>query len=282
MLKHPHLPSAPGRRNPGDEALERAFVALQMQRPGEAERLAASVLKANRGNMLAASLLGRALMAMNRADEAVEPLERAARRTSNPEIETLLGAALAAVGRRDEALDRLRQAITRRPPFQSAFREYADQLAKMGRFEEAVAVAEGGLRLMPDAVDLRKDLALLYLGRNDRAKARAMLLEALQSAPGRQDIRNSLALVMQYDGEYAPAADIYRHALGLRPDDALSRLSLGMCQLELGERDAGEASMRAATQGRPDMLGRTIYSLTAASHGRFFFRPSAVMKFLGG
>ena len=40
----PHNPSS-GRRNPGDEALERAVVALQMRRPGEAERLAAGVLR---------------------------------------------------------------------------------------------------------------------------------------------------------------------------------------------------------------------------------------------
>jgi hypothetical protein len=29
------------------------------------------------------------------------------------------------------------------------------------------------------------------------------------------------------------------------------------------------------------MLGRAAYALSAASHGRFFFRPSAIAKFLG-
>jgi hypothetical protein len=28
------------------------------------------------------------------------------------------------------------------------------------------------------------------------------------------------------------------------------------------------------------MLGRTTHALAASSHGRFFFRPSAVVKFL--
>jgi len=30
------------------------------------------------------------------------------------------------------------------------------------------------------------------------------------------------------------------------------------------------------------VLGRTIHALAASSHGRFFFRPSAVAKFLQG
>ena len=57
MSNPPYNPSS-GRRNPGDEALERAVVALQMQRPGEAERLAAGVLRANRSNYFAAKVLG--------------------------------------------------------------------------------------------------------------------------------------------------------------------------------------------------------------------------------
>jgi Tfp pilus assembly protein PilF len=218
----------------------------------------------------------------NRPAEAIPPLERAARRSDDPKIETLLAAALAAAGRRDEALDQLRQTTARRPPFPPAFREYADQLAKAGRLDEAIAVAETGLQLTPDVIELQVDLGRLYLGRNDRVRARSMLLQALAAAPGRWDIQAVLARVMVFDGEYAAAADIYRHALALQPDDAMTRVDLGMCQLELSDRSAGEASLRAATRGRPEMLGRAIHSLAAASHGRFFFRPSAAVKFLGG
>jgi hypothetical protein len=50
--------------------------------------------------------------------------------------------------------------------------------------------------------------------------------------------------------------------------------------LEMGDRDAGEASLRAATRGIPQLAGQAITSLAAASHGRFFLRPSAVAKFL--
>jgi Flp pilus assembly protein TadD len=278
MSKPPPRPAAPP--SSGNPALENAILALRMQRPDEAERLAAGVLKSNRGNALAAQILGRALIMQNRAAEAIEPLQRAARRSDDPATETLLAMALAAVGRRDEALEQLRQATARRPPFASAFLEHGGLLAKLGRFDEAIAVLESGLALTPEAVDLRMELGYVHLKRNSRANARALFLQVLAVAPARHDAVAALAKVMALDGEYAAAADLYRRALGLRPDDAVTRNSLGMCLLEMGERTAGEASLRAAMRDAPQMAGQAITSLAAASHGRFFLRPSAAAKFL--
>jgi Flp pilus assembly protein TadD len=280
MPKPPPRPTALGRPAPGNPALENADLALRMQRPDEAERLAAVVLKSNRGNALAAQILGRALIMQNRAAEAIEPLQRVARRSDDPATETLLAMALAAVGRRDEALEQLRQATARRPPFASAFLEHGGLLARLGRFDEAVAVLESGLSLAVDAVDLRMELGYVHIKRNSRAHARALFLQVLAVAPARHDALTALAKVMALDGEYAAAADLYRRALGLRPDDAVTRNSLGMCLLEMGERSAGEASLRAATRDAPQMAGQAITSLASASHGRFFLRPSAAVKFL--
>ena len=280
MSKPPHHPSS-GRRNPGDEALERAVVALQMNRPGEAERLAAGVLRANRSNHVAAKVLGWALLAQNRAGEAIAPVERAARRSNDPEIETVLAVAFAATGRQQEALDQLRQTTARRPAFLPAFREYAGQLTKLGRFGEAIEVIESGIAIAPNAIDLQLDLGRLFLHQNHRSDARMILSQALAAAPGRPDILAALARVTLLDGDYAAAAGMFRHLLALQPDDAMTRADLAACQLELGARDTGEATLRAATRGRPEMLGRAIHLLAATSHGRFFFRPSAAVKFLG-
>jgi Tfp pilus assembly protein PilF len=281
MSKRPPRPLPPERPNSSHQALESAVFALRMQRPHEAERLAEGVLKSNRGNALAAEVLGHALLMQNRADEAVVPLQRAARRDGNPAIETLLATALAAMGRSDEAFDQLRRTMTRRPAFPPAFLEAAGQLGKLGRLEEAFAVLEDGLALTPDAADLRMELGFLSVKRNDRAKARALFLQVLAAAPERHDALVALARVMALDGEYAAATDCYRRALGLRPDDAVTRNNLGVCLLEMGERDAGEASLRAAMRGDPHTTGRAITSLAAASHGRFFLRPSAAAKFWG-
>jgi Tfp pilus assembly protein PilF len=262
--------------------LERAVLALRMQRPQEAERLAAGVLKSNRGNLLAARVLGRALLMQNRAAEAIVPLERAAGRGDDPAIETELAIALAAAGRRDEALDQLRQTTARRPPFPQAFVEHGGLLSKIGHLEEATAVLENGLALAPEIVELQIELGFVYLKRNDRTKARSMFSKVLERSPERTDVLPALARAMAFDGEYAAAADLFRRALGLRPDDAMTRNNLGACLLEMGEREAGEARLRAAVRNAPQMAGLAITSLAAASHGRFFLRPSAAAKFLRG
>lgn len=266
--------------SPGNPTLEKAILAFQMQRLQDAERLASDVLKANRGNVVAAEILGRTLLMQNRADEAIDPLQRAARRSNDPAIETLLSAALAAAGRDDEAFEQLRQTTARRPPFPPAFLELGGQLGKLGRFDEGIAVLEGGLALTPDVLNLRMGLGYLHLNRNDRAKARSLFLQVLAAAPAQHDAVVALAKVMALDGEYAEAADLYRRALGLQPDDAATRVSLGKCLLEMGERDAGEATLRAATRGTAQLAGPAIRALAAAPHGRFFLRPSAVAKFL--
>jgi tetratricopeptide (TPR) repeat protein len=273
--------SAPKPTNANHPALERAILALRMARPDEAEHLAARVLKSDRGNGLAAQILGRALMMQDRAVEAIVPLERAARRGDDPAIETQLATVLAAVGRIDEAFDLLRRTTARRPPFPPAFLELGGQLSRIGRLEEATGVLEQGLALTPGALDLQMELGFVRLKRNHRAAARALFLQVRTAAPERHDALLALAKVTALDGEYAAAADLYRRALGLRPDDAVTRSNLGACQLEMGERAAGEASLRAVANAAPELAGMAITSLAAASHGRFFLRPSAAEKFLG-
>jgi len=179
-------------------------------------------LKASRGNVAAAVLLARALMLQNRADEAIPPLERAARRGNDPSVETLLATALAAVGRRDEAQDLLRQAIARRRRFR---RPLSNTPINLRQLQSSMSHCRPRRRAcdVADIVDLQFRLASLYIGRNNRTEARTILLRAAAAAPARHDILAELARVMALDGEYAAAAETYRRVLALRPDHALSR-----------------------------------------------------------
>ncbi|MET0675529.1 MAG: tetratricopeptide repeat protein [Bradyrhizobium sp.] len=280
MPKPPFSSSAGHRR--GKELLESAAAALQAQRFSEAEKLAAEVLKGGATDGHAAFILGRALLAQNRGREAIAPLEKAVQGRRDPAIEILLGAALGSVGRRADAIELLRRTAALRPPFLPAFQELAGQLAAVGRIDEAIELVESALALTPHSVDLQLDLARLHLRHHDRGKARAVLSAACDAAPGRPDVWMAMARALVQDGDYAAAADAYRRALGHRPDDAFARADLAACFLELGDREAGEASLRAAFRSGMHLLGRTTHALAASSHGRFFFRPSAVVKFLQG
>lgn len=278
MPKHPFPPD--NTRNRRAQILERASRALRMRQFSDAEQLAAEILKASRTDGAAISILAHALIAQNRGSEAIAPLERAIRRGRDAALETLLGAALGGAGRRADAIEQLLRTVALRPPFPPAFQELAGQLSAAGQSGEAIAIIESGIALLPDAIDLQFDLARLHLRRNERTPARAILSKIREAAPGRADILTALARVLLLDGEYAAAADAFRHALALHPDNSFTRADLAACLLEMGQREAGEASLRLAARNRPQMLGRTISALAMSSHGRFFFRPSAFAKFL--
>src|SRR4029079_2894947 len=114
------------------QLLANAALALRMQRFAEAERLASELLKSNRTNITGISILARALLAQNRGEEAIGPLEKAVRRSNDAEVEMLLAAALGGAGRRAQAIDQLRKTTSRRPAFLPAFQELAGQLFKAG------------------------------------------------------------------------------------------------------------------------------------------------------
>ncbi|MDN5000763.1 tetratricopeptide repeat protein [Bradyrhizobium sp. GCM10027634] len=256
------------------------MLALRAKQFGQAKQLASEVLKSNRTDRNAVLILAHALIGQDHADEAVGPLERAARRTGDAEIETLLGAALCAARRQADGILQLRRTVARRPCYLPAFQELAGQLAKAGHLDEAISIIEEGLALAPDSIELTLDLGRLWIQNHDSARARAALVRARDAAPGRPDVLTELGRVLIIDGDYSSAAEAYRHALALRPDDLLSRANLATCLLEMGDRNRGEAALRSILRGRPQMLGRVAFTLATTSHGRFFFRPSEAASFL--
>jgi tetratricopeptide (TPR) repeat protein len=229
-------------------------LALQMQRLEEAEQLASQVLKSNRGDTLAAEILGRALLAQNRLDEAIVHLAKFARRTDEPSIETLLAGMLAAVGRQDEALDHLRRTITR-------------------------TVTESGLTFEPQSVDLQLALGHVLMERNERIRAQAVFAKVHAAEPTHHDALLALATTVIWDGDYGRAADLYRRALAIKPHDD-TRIRLGKCLLELGQREEAEALLRIATHGLAQKAAPAVIAMVSASRGRIFLQPSSTLDFL--
>ena len=261
--------------------LEQAVLALRRRNLEEAARLADTALKADRSNLVAVEILGSALIELQKPEQALPALKKAARRSGDPVIEDLLARALFATGQTVEAIDQWRRATERRPPHPPAFLELSGALCAAGRYGEALSVLDQALNLTPTADGLRIALGHIHLKLNDRARARGAFEHVRAAAPGRRDAMVALAQLATIEGDYAEAAGLYRQALAKEPDDPPSRISLGKCLLELGRRDEGEAIIRRAIHDAPSFAPLAISALAGASHGRLFLRPSAALAFLG-
>src|ERR1700744_1128565 len=99
---------------PDAELLSRATAALNGNRPDEAERLAAGLLKRKTHHAPAPHILRYALLMQGRARDAVTALEAVVRNRRDPELDTQLAIALRQAGRPDDAVTRLKRATNRR------------------------------------------------------------------------------------------------------------------------------------------------------------------------
>jgi Flp pilus assembly protein TadD len=263
-----------------DDVLDRASFALNHQRAAEAERLAGDVLKADPRQTRALHILGCALLAQGRADAAIAPLQSAAQRKHDPEIDTALAVALRHAGRTDEALTRLKRAAKRHPRCAPVYRELGALLFAMGHFEEAVAALKCGLDVAPMMPELSIQLGYVLLHRRNCAAARSAFERALAIAPNSAEALFGIAKAHQEIGESESAIGYFRRYLMLRPGDANAWLTLGHCLLELGDRDAGYDCFCAVARNNPERYGEALGAFVSSGRGRFWLRPSAAANFL--
>jgi tetratricopeptide (TPR) repeat protein len=278
-LRHP---VSHGGASGGEEALQRAMIALNSGHPADAERIAADVLKTNRRNLMALQVLANALLLQNRIADAVAPLETAARGNHDPQIETMLGIVLRQAGRIEDALSWLKRAIKRRPPHAPAFYEYGCLLSFLNRDEEAVEAFNRGLDVAPLMPQFSVQLGYVLLRRKSYAEAKTAFGRALANAAGAPEALYGLAKVHQAIGDNAAAAGYFRQCLTTRPNDADMWLQLGYCLLELGDRAAGYECFRTATRGDPQNHGNALSALVKSSHGRFWLKPSRAAQYFQG
>lgn len=260
------------------EALQQAAFALQSRRPLDAERIARDILKANAAQPDAAMFLGYALLMQERLDEAVAPLEKAARASSNPEIETQLAIALRRLGDDDKALVWLKRAVKRTPPFPPAFHQLGSLLQALNQPDEAIAVLKQGIAAAPTSPELWTQLGLVSNAVADRAGAAEAFSRALAINPVYPAAVKGLTTALMRDGDYAQAAELFKRVVAAYPDEGSARIGLGKCLLELGETDAAYAALRAGVS-KGVRLPAALQAIVSSSRGRFWLRPSRAAAF---
>jgi tetratricopeptide (TPR) repeat protein len=267
---------------PNDELLARATAALNGNRPDEAERLAADLLKRKPDHSRAPHILGYALLMQGRARDAIAALEAVVRSRRDPELDTQLAIALRQTGRHDDAVARLKRATNRRPPFPGAFYELGRLLSSLERHDEAIEAFRRGIDVAPMMPELSIELGQVLLARKKPADARIAFARALSISPDAPEALFGMARACQDGGAHREAAAHFRRYLVARPDDRNAWSGLGHSLLEIGERDAGYDCFRTAARGDPQHAGRALSSLVKSAHGRFWLKPSAATQFLQG
>jgi tetratricopeptide (TPR) repeat protein len=268
--------------NPHDDLLQRALMALNAQRLGDAERLAGEVLKANPRHVEALKIAARAARLQGRAAEAIALLEPMARASHDAELDTELAAALHHAGRIDDAASRLRRAVKRRPAYAPAFSELAHVLIALKRFDEAVDALKRGVEAAPMVPALQAQLGFVLLERRRYAEAKAVFAGLLALYPGFPDALFGLGKTHQELHEDAAAAAQLRAYLMVRPAHWGAWISLGHCLLALGDLEAGYDCFRTAARGDPKHYTNALASLVKSGRGRFWLKPSAGAAFLLG
>jgi Tfp pilus assembly protein PilF len=262
--------------------LQRALSALQAGRPLDAERIAAEILKSDPKQARALHILGCAVLMQGRAEDAVAPLEAAARERRDPEVDTQLAIALRQAGRNEEALSRLKRAVKRQPPYPPAFRELGAVLFATGSHDEAIEVLNRGLQIAPMMPDLSIQLGYVLLEIKNLAGAKAAFSRALAISPTSPDALFGMAKAHRGAAEHGPAAEYFRRYLMIAHDDQSAWLQLGHCLLELRQDAGAHDCFRTAARGDVRRYGTAFASLVGAKRGRFWIRRSAAARFMAG
>ena len=263
-----------------EETVRRAVAVMQSGRPGEAEAILRELLSQGPRSPAALHALGLTLLQQRRPQEAVAPLEQAARLGSDPVIETNLAIALDQSGRKAEAVTWLQRAVTRQPPFEHAFRELGALLLSLRRPEEAEVVLRRGLEVAPHLAELSVILGGVLVERSDWDGAKLAFARALVNAPGHPGALHGIAAALMQEGDFARAAERFQQILARDPADLDARLSLGACLLELRRWEDGLASLRAAVEVVPLAYAMALKILVTSARGRFWLKPSAAAGLL--
>jgi tetratricopeptide (TPR) repeat protein len=260
-------------------ALQGARVALNSDRPQDAERIADEILKQDPRHGAALQIRGCALLMQKRATDALAPLQAAAQSLRDGETDTLLAMALRQTGRNEDALSRLKRAVKRQPPYAPAFHELGYLLMLLEQHDAAIEALRGGLEIAPMMPQLSIQLGEVLLRRRSYSQAKVAFARALEIAPNSVEALFGLAKAHQSLGEPAPAVACYRRCLVLSPQDDACWLNLGHCLLQIGDVEAGYDCFRTAARGDPKRYGKALTSLAASGRGKLWLKPSAAARF---
>ncbi len=140
---------------------------------------------------------------------------------------------LAEVGRHDEAIAEYRAALELRPSALFAHLHLAESLALAGRTAEALDEYHEAVRLAPEHVEARTNLGILLMRTGRLEEAESQLAEAARLKPKDAEIRAALGLVLAQVGRLAEAEVQFAEALRIDPGSVPAQKGIAVVRAKL-------------------------------------------------
>ena len=150
-----------------------------------------------------------------------------------------------------------------------AHNNLGNDLAKQGRFDEAMAHYSEALRIKPDYAFAHNNLGHALANQGRVSEAIAHYSEALRIEPGYADAHNNLGIVLADQGKLDEAIAHYSEALRIKPDFADAHNNLGIALAKHGKADEAIHEFLEALRIKPDYPeAHNNLGVVLASEGR--------------
>jgi tetratricopeptide (TPR) repeat protein len=209
------------------------------------------------------------LLEVGRPADAVTTLAAyLAEHPADPDALSLLSSAYLRDDRPEDAVRAADAALAAEPAAVAAWRSRSEALRRLHRYEEAIEAARRYVELAPNSWLSHYTLGLAVRqvpARRAELLPTAML--AVRLAPDNADAHVLLGLAYDHVGDPIAAAECYRRALSLNPDNAYARSNLSALDLRRGRFQAAMRGFRQAASQRPQetMFHRNIAATTVSS-----------------
>ena len=155
-----------------NQFFQRAFMAHQAGRLGEAETEYRKALQHTPADMETLYLLGTVCSQLGKEDDAVKYLKMSLEiKPSHPEALNNLGLTLNRMHRHKEAATYYQRALTLKPDYADALNNFGSTLKLLGRLDEAEPYLRRALQLSPDFPDNHLNLIEAHLKWDDPVSA---------------------------------------------------------------------------------------------------------------
>ncbi len=170
-------------------------------------------------------------------------------------------------GRQREAVDLFKQSLALKPEAATCA-SLGTALRAIGNLAEAIVYYEEALKLKPDFVETRVNLAATLEQAGRGAEAIPHYEQLVRLRPTSAELRNDFGAALAADGRFEEAGAQYREALRLRPDFPGALGNLGMAMIQLNRPKEALAPLQEVVLLQPDAAApRTALGIALAETG---------------